>query len=66
MDSILSILAQAFMAGIVLACVFMAGTFVIKSRGQTVADFLSKKIASGAWLFISGFVGDLIAYLTLA
>lgn len=65
MNPILSILLQAFVVGLILVCVYMMGAFVIKSREQTIADFFSKKFAAGVWLFISGFVGDLVAYLGL-
>ena len=65
MDPILSILAQALMTGLVLACIYIAGALILKSREHTFANFISKKMASGVWLFISGFVGDLVVYLTL-
>lgn len=63
---VLSTLGQAFIVGLILASIYMAGAFVIRSKGEDFADFFKKKISSGFYLFIGGFWLDLVAYLTFA
>jgi len=63
---ILSTLGQAFIVGLVLASIYMAGVFVFRSEREDFAAFFKNKISSGAYIFIAGFWLDLVAYLTLA
>ena len=65
MDPIASILNQALIAGLALTCIYMVGAFAIRGKDQDPVDFLIKRSASGVWMFISGFLLDLFAYLIL-
>jgi hypothetical protein len=61
------ILAETFMAVLILAYVFMGGVFIVSQKqGKTFVESFDKAFIWGGCLFVAGYGLDTVAYVTMA